>query len=206
MSCPKGSKDGKFIAMCCTAAGTNKEQLGAISDIPVLLCKGENKIKWFGQRHKEPTSEHISHWKYHEGIISKGINKNLIVHFHPVELLELYDLARKGTVKEKEFLTGTEAAFKAQGLDVEVFEEYPKYSARSEFFGKFMVDIVQNRKRKQIENIVVWKPNHGVWLLLDNSQSDAAVVEVLLKIEEASNLAAKWLKKEETHENRRGSA
>lgn len=194
---PKGNKGEKFIAMCCSAAGTNKEQLGAISDIPVLLYESKNEIKWFGQRHKKPTSEHISHWKYHECTIPKGINKNLIVHFHPVELLDLYDLARKGVeLEEKEFIQGAVGAFKARGLDVEVFEDFRKYSARSEFFGKFMVDVVQSGKRKQIKNIVIWKPNHGVWLLSDNSQSDAEMVEVLLKIEEASNLAAKWLKKE----------
>jgi hypothetical protein len=45
---------------------------------------------WYGQLHRRPTSEYRSHWRYHCTGIQRGNDKDLIVHFHPVELVDAF--------------------------------------------------------------------------------------------------------------------
>ena len=154
--------------MACTAARTDKESLSAISEIPVLT-EHDGKLIWYGQPYKKPTSEYLPHWLYHKGSDDKGVRKNLIVHFHPVELLVVYDKVHegeKGYANEEDFIEEICDYFNGKRYDFHVFKEYKDFSSRDRYFGLSMRDAIND---EQGEYSVFWKPNHGIWVLLDDT-------------------------------------
>lgn len=178
-----------LLAVACTAAGTDKERLSAIADIPLLVGwpdSAEGKVAWYGQRYREPTSEHRAHWRYHERSRQAGHEEKLIVHFHPVEMLELFYLIVQERIGESEVITEVEMAFKAVGLECVVYRDYVTHGARSDAFGNFLYEELSSRRGKIGGAAVVWKPNHGVWLAAANAEG---AVGLLVKIENAAERA-----------------
>ena len=108
------------LAMACTARGTDKEMLSAISEIPLLLELNKNKIVWFGQLYNDPTSEYLSHWSYHKLVHKIKDSRNLILHFHPVNILELYDLFKDHKITKNEFFTEITTSFKGKDLNFNI--------------------------------------------------------------------------------------
>ncbi|MFC1889435.1 TIR domain-containing protein [Thermodesulfobacteriota bacterium] len=179
----------QILGVACTAAGTDKERLAAIADIPLLVrlpAGTDAKIAWFGQKHRKPTSEHRAHWRFHERCREAHGEAQLIVHLHPVELLELFNLITHGDISESAVIDEVEKAFRAVGLKCVVYEDYIAHGARSEAFGNFLFDELSVRRSDSIQTSVVWKPNHGVWFLTPVVDH---VVEILVRIEDAAQRA-----------------
>jgi hypothetical protein len=179
----EGDKDHGFLVMACTAAGADKEQLSAIADIPILVSESNTRVVWYGQMYKKPTSEHRSHWAYHDRAAKKNIDKNLIIHFHPVDLLELYELISCDKLSENEIYKEVEMTFTGKRIDFQIDKNYQKHSAREESFGEFMFEMARKKSSQKKRLNVIWKPNHGIWLLTNSSQE---IVQDLLEIQDAS--------------------
>jgi hypothetical protein len=177
--------------MSCTATRTNKESLAAISEVPVIIEKGKETI-WYGQPHKKPTSEYLPHWIYHNRNPTERVTKNLIVHFHPVALLNTFRKVheREGTeMSENTFIKGVERFFGKREIDFHVFTNYEADSSRHRNFGVFMRDSI---KDDPIEYSVIWKPNHGIWVFLDDQNStDDNLVETFLSLDCIAQEAAR---------------
>jgi ribulose-5-phosphate 4-epimerase/fuculose-1-phosphate aldolase len=179
--------DRPFPAMACTAAGTDKEQLAAFADVPVVIQRHSPQVDWYGQPYRKPTSEHRSHWSYHQRALQDGVVRNLIVHFHPVELIEFYREA--GPLWEPRITKEVCAAFNAEDIDLAVDDKYLERSARDASFGEFMFYVAKQRNEEN-GTLAVWKPNHGVWLLGTGADH---LVSNLLKVQRAARRAVNIL-------------
>jgi hypothetical protein len=171
------------LAMSVTAARTNKESLAAISEVPVIIEQGK-KIEWYGQLHKRPSSEYRQHWKYHNRKTTDRVTKNLVVHFHPVVLLDTFRKVHHrhegSLMTESAFIRGVAQFFEEIGMEFYVFTNY-ELSSRSEDFGQFMRDRI---KDTATEYSLIWKPNHGIWVFLDDRNcTDDNLVETCLTLD-----------------------
>ena len=78
--------------------------------------------------------------------------------------------------------------FKGRDIDFHVDVDYRDHSSRSSYFGMLM--------RSQILDdgtgySVIWKPNHGFWLFLDDRDySDEKLIDTLIALDEISRKAA----------------
>jgi hypothetical protein len=124
------------VMMACTARNTNKEQLAAIADVPVLSSDAEGNLHWYGQPQRFPTSEYKYHWVYHNEAFERQCPKKLIVHFHPVDLLELYEQLKNnyGDNIPTELLEQGQKNSADAGFEFVLFREFLEYSARSAYF------------------------------------------------------------------------
>ncbi|HEX8179765.1 MAG TPA: hypothetical protein VF525_09515 [Pyrinomonadaceae bacterium] len=195
LSTEDSSDSSRLLAMSCTATRIDKDSLSAISEVPVVM-KNKHHIIWFGQPYKKPTSEYRPHWIYHSRNNMNGVAKNVLVHFHPIELVDMYRKVREGMIdymREEEFIDEITALFRGRGIDFHVFEEYKGYSARDEEFGVFM----QEKIKDDSENYsVIWKPNHGVWVFLSEKDcADKRLVEILLTLDDISEGSSKFTSK-----------
>jgi hypothetical protein len=185
-------ENGKdFLAMASTANNTDKEQLSAVSEIPILTRVGE-KYKWFGQKYRPPTSEYQSHWNYHETMTSNNISKNVLIHFHAVELLELYDKLIENDEDKllnqppgQEYIDEVLSAFRGQRLNLHVFTQ-KNISSRSKDFGRFLSEAAMRDVNINEDISVIWKPNHGIWLI---SEKDDDFVSLFSRVEKACTTA-----------------
>lgn len=173
------------LAVACTAANTNKEILGAVADIPVLTQKQNGDIVWYGQPGRRPTSEHASHWEYHQTAFRNKWTTNLIIHFHPVGLLELWNKlrSRPDPKSRSSAWTKAQAIAKREGYSLCVFRKHESISARDTSFGRFLADAVGKSLKVKSPVALVWKPNHGVWLMCDSSVDEASMQQMLLSVE-----------------------
>jgi hypothetical protein len=173
--------------IACTATSTNKEQLAAFADIPVLHVGDAGTImRWYGQPYRYPTSECRAHAYYHVINTNKRGREDLIVHLHPKKLLDFYeDLTNKYNQHVPfEILEQAQYIAEQAGVRLTPFKEYQRYSARHPEFGKFLVAC----RTPGNLNDIAWKPNHGVWLLCDNSQDD---LQILAEVEKIQDVARK---------------
>jgi hypothetical protein len=186
------SEDGSdgSLAMSCTATRTNKESLSAISEVPVVI-EENGKLVWFGQLYKKPSSEYRPHWIYHNRNGSKRVRKNLLLHFHPSDLVDTYRKVHEGKsvyTKREEFIDETSCFFIGRKVDFHVYQDYERFSSRDPEFGVFMRDNIEDDTR---DYSVIWKPNHGLWVFLDDRNcSDETLVEILLTLDKFSRKAA----------------
>jgi hypothetical protein len=187
------SNDPPLLAMSCTATRTNKDSLAAISEVPVVT-ETANGITWYGQPHKKPTSEYKPHWLYHNRNQPARVCKNLIVHFHPIALLDAFrKVHERDEVKidEREFIKKVSRFFRENDVDFHVYEVYEKHSSRTNEFGRFMRDSIDDNSEKLS---VIWKPNHGIWVFLDDRKcSDGTLVETFLVMDSLSQDAVQSL-------------
>ncbi len=189
-----------LLAMACTATRTNKDKLSAISEVPIVMANDgadldetENLV-WYGQPYKPPTSEFRSHWLYHSRSAPQRVQKNLLLHFHPIELVDIYRRVFDGN-KAGRFKTSVEelvkyipVMFKGREIDFHVDVDYRDHSSRSSIFGMLMRSQVQDDGTGYS---VIWKPNHGFWLFLDDRDySDEKLINTLIALDEISRDAA----------------
>ena len=173
------------LAVACTAANTNKELLSIVAEIPVLMSsENEHKNKylvWYGQKHKPPTSEYESHWEYHCQALGADSQRTLIVHFHPIKLSEQFKRLQKiynssevnsfNEVIPPRVWRSAEAIAEGLRIDLKVFDRYEEVGARDRGFGQFMAETAIQSLSKST-NFVVWKPNHGVWILMTEEATE----------------------------------
>jgi len=178
------------LAMSCTATRTNKDSLAAISEIPIIV-EADKRMTWYGQPHKKPTSEYQPHWLYHTRNRPNRVSLNLIVHFHPVALLDAFRKVHEPNdmeISEDTFIKEVNRFFHVKDIDFHVYREFKKHSSRSDDFGLFMRDTVTDRQQ---EFSVIWKPNHGVWVFLDDRAcSNSKLVETFLTLDTLSQEVA----------------
>ena len=185
------SQTSKLLAMSCTATRTNKESLAAISEVPVIR-EVDERIVWHGQLHKKPTSEYQAHWLYHKKNQPDRVARNLVVHFHPVALLDAFAKVNEPGgigIRESQFIQEVERFFEVRNIDFHTYGEYEEKSSRSDSFGLFMRDTLQDLSK---EYSVIWKPNHGIWVFFDDRNcSDTKLVETFLALDGFSRDAAR---------------
>lgn len=196
-----GKGDPGPLAMSCTATRTNKETLSAISEVPVILEDGKKTV-WFGQPYKKPTSEYRPHWIYHSRSAPGRVRKNLLIHFHPIELVDIYRKVQERDeiyVEEEEFIDDICCFFRGRDIDFHVFKDYAECSARDPQFGTFMRHTVEDDAR---DYSVIWKPNHGIWVFTDEANcSDAELVKTLLTLDNISQKAALSFRPRNRHDH-----
>jgi hypothetical protein len=179
-----------LLAMSCTATRINKDSLSAISEVPVVIEDNQNLI-WFGQPYKRPTSEYLPHWTYHSRNNKSGVTKNLILHFHPLELVDIFSKvldSKDSQMGKDEFLNEVSYFFEKEKIDFHIFNNYKEHSSRNQEFGIFMKERVKDDLG---DYSVIWKPNHGIWVFLDGKKcSDKELVEILLNLNKISQDAA----------------
>ena len=202
LSTEDGSDDSGVLAMSCTATRTNKESLAAISEVPVVIEENGNVV-WFGQFYKKPSSEYMPHWLYHNRNRTSRVRKNLILHFHPIELVDAYRKAADDYRKvhrgegihmvSEEFINAITLIFRGSNVDFHVYEDYGRYSSRDAEFGTFMQENIGDDDGTYS---VIWKPNHGLWVFLDDRNcSDSTLVDTLLALDTISRRAADYTSK-----------
>ncbi len=188
------SSDGS-LAMSCTATRTNKESLSAISEVPVVI-EENGIIIWFGQPYKKPSSEYRPHWIYHNRNGSSRVRKNLLLHFHPSDLVDTYRKVHEGQgvyTEGEEFINEIRSFFLGRKVDFHVYQDYQRFSSRDAEFGVFMRDNIEDDSH---DYSVIWKPNHGLWVFLDDRNcSDEKLVEILLNLDKISRKAAEYTSK-----------
>ncbi len=192
LNVPTKEKMRSVLVMACTATRTNKESLAALSEIPIVT-EENNAVIWYGQPYNKPTSEYVPHWLYHKSIAEGTSGKNLIFHFHPIELVDIYRKIYGGvlaSMSEDDFIEETSVLFRGMNIDFHVFLEYRKLSARDKEFGHFMTDRVKNQK---CEYSVVWKPNHGLWVFV-NENKENKLVDIILELDQACEKIAQSMR------------
>lgn len=194
-----------LLAMACTATRTNKDTLSAISEVPLVMAESTAAVDdtealiWYGQPYKRPTSEFRSHWLYHSRSAPRRVQKNLLLHFHPIELVDIYRRVFDGN-KDGRFSTTVEelvnyipVLFKGRGIDFHVDFNYKQHSSRSREFAMFMRSRVHDNGAGYS---VIWKPNHGFWIFLDDrDHSDEKLINILIALDEISREAAETFEK-----------
>jgi hypothetical protein len=189
LSTEDGSDGSGLLAMSCTATRTNKESLAAISEVPVVM-EEDGKIIWYGQFYKKPSSEYRPHWIYHSRDRTSRVEKNLILHFHPIDLVDAYRKVCEGEdtqMATEDFIDDIKSFFRGRDIDFHVYKDYGDYSSRNAEFGMFMRE---NIKDNDAEYSVIWKPNHGLWVFLDDRNcSDQTLVDTLLALDKFSRRA-----------------
>lgn len=181
------SPSGKSsLAMACTATNTNKENLSIVAEIPVLISSEGGDLVWYGQLHKPPTSEYESHWAYHCQAFEESCKRTLIVHFHPIGLLERFEKLKaihSGAIPSQTWRSEEEVAWRhCTALTLKIFDRYEEIGARDAAFGQFMANAAVKSKSESA-TLVVWKPNHGVWILSNGEATDEYLQDSILKLE-----------------------
>lgn len=194
-----------LLAMACTATRTNKDTLSAISEVPLVMAESTAAVDntkaliWYGQPYKRPTSEFGSHWLYHSRSAPRRVQKNLLLHFHPIELVDIYRRVFDGN-KDGRFSTTVEelvnyipVLFKGREIDFHVDFDYKEHSSRSREFAMFMRSRIHDNGAAYS---VIWKPNHGFWIFLDDrDHSDEKLINILIALDEISREAAETFEK-----------
>lgn len=190
-----------LLAMSCTATRTNKDTLSAISEVPLVMAGRPETIAdtealiWYGQPYKRPTSEFGSHWLYHCRSAPGRVQKNLLLHFHPIELVDIYRRVFDGH-KDGRFRTTVEELveyipmfFKGRGIDFHIDLDYKEHSSRAPEFAMFMRSQIHDNGGA--DYAVIWKPNHGFWVFMDDRDySDEKLINTLIALDEISREAA----------------
>jgi len=158
---------GLRLWMACTARNTSKENLATGAEIPLMTVGEKGRMVWYGQPGRKPTSEYQSHWRYHDLSFARGTRRTLIVHFHPTSLLAAYE---KLCVQHDFAIPGdlwSVAVDCAASREVflRVFRDYRDIGARDKRFGAFMDEASREADKANKSVVLVWKPDHGLWLI-----------------------------------------
>jgi hypothetical protein len=71
------------------------------------------------------------------------------------------------------------------GVNLAVLMNYAEFGARSIEFGEYLVNEYQNQSSDYNNSfLLVWKPNHGLWLIIDGGTKLETIRETLENIEE----------------------
>jgi hypothetical protein len=179
------SPEGFRLAVACTARNTNKEVLAVVAEVPVFVFANEGPPKWYGQLNRPPTSEHRARCAYHRLMFERHCERTLMVHFHPIELLELFSKLKAGQQRRSApagAWRGAEQIAQDLGIALQVLDKFEEVRARDAAFGEFMAEVAVRAEAAR-PAIIVWKPNHGVWMLINEDATEEQIRAAIVSLE-----------------------
>ncbi len=189
--CMKKENGHDFLIMACTATRTDKGSLAAIAEIPVVTLENGTHV-WYGQPYKKPTSEYLPHWIYHTKNGKDKVDKNVIIHFHPDEMVDMYRRIYDLEIPDVtliDFIQNVELCFRGMGIDFHVFHDFRDISSRDPEFGIFMKNHIEDDRG---DFSVIWKPNHGIWVFMKEPLcSDEYLIKRLLDLDSICHRACR---------------